>query len=99
MGFSGGCIFGNIALEMSDKDKKVAAFIKELFDEWTAKIHAVVKAAQRSKQVSADIPADVVAKHIIMALEGGIMLSRLEKSEKPLKTCLATLRVMIGLKS
>jgi len=99
MGFSGGCIFGNIALEMSDKDKRVSAFIKDLFDEWTAKIHVVVKAAQKTKQVTADIPADVLARHIIMALEGGIMLSRLEKREKPLKDCLATLRIMIGLKS
>jgi len=98
MGFSGGCIFGNIALEMSDKDKRVSAFIKDLFDEWTAKIHVVVKAAQKTKQVTAEIPADVLARHIIMALEGGIMLSRLEKREKPLKDCLATLRIMIGLK-
>lgn len=98
MGFSGGCIFGNIALEMSDKDKRVSAFIKDLFDEWTAKIHVVVKAAQKTKQVTAEIPADVLARHIIMALEGGIMLSRLEKREKPLKDCLASLRIMIGLK-
>jgi TetR/AcrR family transcriptional repressor of nem operon len=97
MGFSGGCIFGNIALEMSDKDKWVSAFIKDLFDEWTSKIHTVVKAAQKTKQVTAKIPADVLAKHIIMALEGGIMLSRLEKREKPLKDCLASLRIMIGL--
>ena len=98
MGFSGGCIFGNIASEMSDKDKRVAAFIRELFDEWIEKIRVVVKAAQKTGEVATDISADALARHIIMALEGGIMLSRLEKSEKPLKDCLSSLRVMIGLK-
>jgi TetR/AcrR family transcriptional repressor of nem operon len=97
-GFSGGCIFGNIAVEMCDKDKRVAAFIRGLFDEWTGKIREVVKAAQQAGQVTSDITADVLARHIIMALEGGIMLSRLEKREKPLKDCLASLRIMIGLK-
>jgi TetR/AcrR family transcriptional repressor of nem operon len=97
-GFSCGCIFGNMALEMSGKDKRVAVFIKDLFDEWTAKIREVVKAAQRSKQVTAEISADVLARHIIMALEGGIMFCRFEKSEKPLKDCIAALRAMLGLK-
>ncbi len=97
-GFSCGCIFGNISLEMSGKDKRVAAFMKDLFDEWTAKIRHVVKAAQRSKQVTSELSADVLARHIIMALEGGIMLSRVEKSGKPLKDCFASLRVLIGLK-
>jgi TetR/AcrR family transcriptional repressor of nem operon len=97
-GFAGGCIFGNIAVEMSDKDKRIAAFIRDLFDEWIGKIREVVKAAQRTGQVTSDIAAAVLARHIIMALEGGIMLSRLEKSEKPLKDCLASLRIMIGMK-
>lgn len=97
MGFSGGCIFGNIASEMSDKDKRVALFIKELFTEWTSKIGDVVKDAQRSGEISSDIPAALLGKHIIMALEGGIMLSRLEKSEKPLKECVASLRALLGM--
>ncbi len=98
LGFKGGCIFGNIASEMGDKDKRAAAFVKDLFDEWIEKIRRVVKAAQKTGEVASDISADVLARHIIMALEGGIMLSRLAKHEKPLKDCLSSLRVMIGLK-
>jgi TetR/AcrR family transcriptional repressor of nem operon len=98
MRFSGGCIFGNIAVEMSDRDKRVAHFIKDLFDEWIAKINTVVKAAQRQGQVTSELSANVLARHIVMALEGGIMLSRLEKNEKPLKECIASLIAMIGLK-
>jgi TetR/AcrR family transcriptional repressor of nem operon len=98
MGFSGGCIFGNIASEMSDKDKRVSAFVSALFDEWIEKIRKIVQAAQKTGAVTKDIPADALARQIVMSLEGGIMLSRLEKSEKPLKDCLKSLKIMIGLK-
>lgn len=98
LGFTGGCIFGNIAVEMSGKDKRVAGYIRELFDEWIDKIRVVVKAAQKTGEVSSDLPAEVLARHVIMALEGGMMLSRLEKSEKPLRDCISSLRAMIGLK-
>ena len=97
-GFSSGCIFGNMASEMGDKNKQVAAFVKDLFDEWIEKIRMVVKAAQKTGEVTSDISAEILARHIIMALEGGMLLSRLAKNEKPLKDCLSSLRVMIGMK-
>lgn len=70
-GFSGGRIFGNIASEMSDRDKHVSIFLNDLFEEWIEKIRVVVKAAQKTGEVAADVSAEVLAKHIIMVLEGG----------------------------
>ncbi|OQX09892.1 MAG: TetR family transcriptional regulator [Desulfobulbaceae bacterium A2] len=96
-GFDCGCIFGNIALEMSGKDPRVAAFVKGLFDEWTVKIREVVVAAQQVGQVTSQVAPEILAQQIIMSLEGGIMLAKLEKNERPLRDCLAALRVMIGL--
>lgn len=98
MGFSGGCIFGNTALEMGDKDENISAFVRGVFDEITEKVHKVVKAAQFTGQVRKDIAAGTLARHIVMAVEGGIMLTRLEKSERPLKDCVGSLRTLIGLK-
>ena len=98
MGFSGGCIFGNTALEMGDKDENLAAFVRGVFDELTEKVRKVVKAAQVTGQVRKDIAAGTLARHIVMAIEGGIMLTRLEKNEKPLKDCVDSLRTLIGLK-
>lgn len=98
MGFSGGCIFGNTALEMGDKDEKLSAFVRGVFDEITEKVRKVVKAAQVMDQVRKDIAAGTLARHIVMAIEGGIMLTRLEKSEKPMKDCVDSLRTLIGLK-
>jgi TetR/AcrR family transcriptional repressor of nem operon len=97
-GFVGGCLFGNAALEMSDKDRRMAALVGDVFGEWIKKIRNTVQAAQARGQVRDDLPADVLARHIVMTIEGGIMLARLEKSEKHLKDCLKSLRTLIALK-
>ena len=97
-GFVGGCIFGNTALEMSDKDERVSAFIERVFAEWTKKIRKVVESAQESKQVRDDISADILACSIVAGIEGGIMLARLGKDRKPLKDCLSSIKILIGLK-
>ncbi|MBI3016270.1 MAG: TetR/AcrR family transcriptional regulator [Candidatus Tectomicrobia bacterium] len=95
--FVGGCIFGNSALEMSDKDKQVAVFIDRVFGEWIERVRVAVRSAQSSGQIRCDLSAEAMARHIVMTIEGGIMLARLEKSEKPLKDCLNSLRTLIEL--
>ena len=97
-GFVGGCIFGNTALEMSDKDERVSAFIERVFAEWTKKIRKVVESAQESKQVRDDISADILACSIVAGIEGGIMLARLGKNKKPLRDCLNSMKTLLGLK-
>ena len=98
-GFVGGCIFGNTALEVSDKDKRFSSFVKDVFAEWIEKIREVVVAAQISGQVRNDIPTSALACHIVSSIEGGIMLARLRKNEEPLKDCLNSIKTMIGLKT
>ncbi len=96
-GFDSGCIFGNIALEMSRKDPRVANFIKGLFDEWTMKMRDVVCDAQQTGQVTSSVTPEILAQQIVMSIEGGIMMAKLEKNARPLQNCLASLRIMIGL--
>ncbi len=83
---------------MSDKDSKLTTLVNGVFNEWHEKIRLVVKAAQKTGQLRDDLPADSLARHIVMTIEGGIMLARLEKSEKHLRACLRSLRALIGLK-
>ncbi len=97
-GFVGGCLWGNVALETSDKDKGIAKVVSDAFDDWIGKIRITVKAAQNTGQIRNDLSADMLARHIVMTIEGGIMLARLKKSEKHLKDCLASLRKLIALK-
>ena len=91
-GFVGGCIFGNTALEMSDRDARFAKTIERVFDEWLAMLKDVVVAAQKAGEVRTDFSANDLAVQIVATVEGGIMLSRLKKNEEPMRHCLEILR-------
>ena len=91
-GFVGGCIFGNSALEMSDRDARFAKTIERVFDEWVAMLKDVVVAAQKAGEIRTDFSANNLAVQIVATIEGGIMLSRLKKNEEPMRQCLEILR-------
>jgi TetR/AcrR family transcriptional repressor of nem operon len=97
-GFVGGCIFGNTALEMSDSDPIFAGDIEKVFDEWIRRVAVAVSGAQKNGQIRTDIHSDALAKHIIATIEGGIMMSRLKKDERPMRECLETLRITLDLR-
>lgn len=96
MGFVGGCIFGNTALEMGDSESGFASFIENVFEEWVDKLQAVIVEAQSSGEVRSDIPAGVLAGHMVAAIEGGIMLSRLKKDAKPLRYSITAVRALLN---
>ena len=93
--FVGGCLFGNTALEMSDANTRYADCVSELFRQWTGRVAAVILAGQKAGQFRADIPAGDLAQVIVSTVEGGIMMSRLQKEEGPLKTCLDCLKTFL----
>jgi len=98
-GFVGGCIFGNTALEMTDFDPEFAGMIDRVFDEWISRVASVVAGAQKKGQIRADINDEALAKHIVATIEGGIMMSRLKKDERPMRECLDTLRITLDLRA
>lgn len=97
-GFVGGCIFGNTALETSDSDPALADIAGAVFDDWIARIAATVAAAQQRGQVRSEVSPRVLARQIVATVEGGIMMSRLKKDERPLRDCLQALRSTLGLR-
>lgn len=93
--FTGGCLFGNTALEMSDTNKQYADCVSNLFIEWINRLDVVIQAGQQKGEFRSDIPSLSLSQTIVSTIEGGIMLSRLRKEEGPLKNCLQTLFVFI----
>ncbi len=97
-GFVGGCIFGNTALEMGDQDPRFAKVIGEVFAAWAGKLERVIKEAQAAGEVRKDLPARILARHVVSTLEGCIMMARVGKDEQSFKECLKSIEVLIGLK-
>lgn len=93
--FVGGCLFGNTAIEMSDVSRQHSELVASVFDKWSNKIKKVILAAQTDGQIRDDMPARDLAEMVVATIEGGIMLSRLRKDERPLRICLDSLKELL----
>jgi TetR/AcrR family transcriptional repressor of nem operon len=95
--FIGGCIFGNTALEASETSPLFAGLVTDVFSDWTAKIEGKIAQAQHHQEIRSDLSSAELATMIVATLEGGIMQTRLLKSEAPLRVCLQTLRTLLDM--
>jgi len=73
--------------------------IKEVFRGWTEILAGVLREAQVSGELKVQIQPEVLAKHIVATIEGGIMMSRLSKNEDHLGDCLSSIRVLLGIEA
>lgn len=93
----GGCIFGNTALEMSDRSETYRDVIHSVFEEWRRVIRDVLESAVRSGDVRKDLDPEAMARHIVATVEGGIMVARASRNPADLKECLAVLAGLLGI--
>ncbi|MBN2467095.1 MAG: TetR/AcrR family transcriptional regulator [Deltaproteobacteria bacterium] len=96
--FVGGCIMGNMALEMSDSNDRFSAVVKDVFTRWEAVITGLLSEAQESGILKSGMAPAVLAKHIVATIEGGIMLARVSKNGGDLAQCLDSLRCYLGMR-
>ncbi|MBP7736160.1 MAG: TetR/AcrR family transcriptional regulator [Spirochaetes bacterium] len=97
-GFVGGCLFGNTALEMSDTDEEYAVLVREVFDRWVKILARHLREAGKLGQVPPGIKPEPMARHIVAAMEGSIMMARLYKREEPIVECIGYIEKLIGIK-
>lgn len=76
-----GCFAANAALEMSDADDAVRAEVDAAFAAIIRRFADVIRAAQAEGEVRKDVPAHVLAKLLMCAIEG---VRVLEKTSTPL---------------
>jgi TetR/AcrR family transcriptional regulator, transcriptional repressor for nem operon len=74
----GGCPVMNTAIDADDANPALRELAKEAIREWKAKIAGIVKMGLESRQIRADTEPRGVANVIVAALEGALMISRIE---------------------
>lgn len=90
-------MFGNTALELSDANDRITQLIREVFRGWTELLASVLREAQDAGDLKVQIQPEVLAKHIVASIEGGIMMSRLSKNGDHLRDCLGSIRLLLGI--
>jgi TetR/AcrR family transcriptional repressor of nem operon len=77
--FVGGCVFGNLAAELSDVHEGFRARLSELFSRWRARLSLALDEAQRRGEVTDACRPEAVAHFIVASLEGAMLLAKLTK--------------------
>jgi AcrR family transcriptional regulator len=82
---AGGCPILNTAVESDDAHPTLKAAAKTALNEWHASLRDLAERAEAAGEISLPMPADSLATMLVTALEGAVMVSKLQGSSKPLR--------------
>jgi TetR/AcrR family transcriptional repressor of nem operon len=91
IGFTCGCLIGNMAAELSDHSPIISAQLSAIFARWSGRVSACIKEAQVAGEIQSAADPDLLAAFVLNAWEGAILRSRIEKSERALQQFVQTL--------
>lgn len=74
----GGCPVMNTAIDADDGNPALRKLVQEAVQQWKARINRIVKAGIERGEIRADVEPRSIANIMIAALEGALMISRLE---------------------
>jgi TetR/AcrR family transcriptional repressor of nem operon len=83
---SRGCILGNLALEMSDMHDGYRQHLQGIFGQWRDLFQTTLEEMQAAGELAPNLDAAAFAMHSLSALEGGILLSKVQRDPLPLRT-------------
>lgn len=81
---SGGCPFGNLAIEMSDINEKFRTRLSAFFKRWEEAIEGCIREGIENGDFRNDINPTLAAGLILSQLEGAIMMAKTYKTLDPL---------------
>ncbi len=81
--YEGGCMIGNLCLEMADSDEEIRETINNIMSRFVRLIASCLEDAKARNELSSKSDSLELAEFIHCAWEGTIMHMRASKSEKP----------------
>jgi TetR/AcrR family transcriptional repressor of nem operon len=92
-----GCLFGNLALEMSGQDDQIRERIQQIFEEQIALVASAIQAAVASGEISPVADERHVAKSIVAQIEGLVLFAKLLNEPAELDPLLANSMSLLGI--
>jgi len=83
-GYTRGCLIGDLSIEAPGHSEALRQQLLAIYAEWTALFAAGIGDAQRSGELATDYPADELADFLLIAWEGAILRSKVERGRAPL---------------
>ncbi|RNC29866.1 MAG: Transcriptional regulator AcuR [Candidatus Dichloromethanomonas elyunquensis] len=90
-----GCLFGNLAVEMSEHDESFREKVKEVFENWTEKIKLVLLEMIKPSEPADFLKVEKLAQGIVAMLEGGILMMKSKQDINVLKDMTELVRYLV----
>jgi TetR/AcrR family transcriptional regulator, transcriptional repressor for nem operon len=91
IGFTCGCLVGNMAAELSDHSPIIAIQLSAIFLGWSGQVAECIRAAQVAGEIESNADPDQLAAFVLNAWEGAVLRARIEKADRPLRQFIQTL--------
>jgi TetR/AcrR family transcriptional regulator, transcriptional repressor for nem operon len=91
----GGCALLNTAVDADDGNVVLRELVHRAFGDWRARVAALVEEGVRSGEFRESCQPEEMADTIVSALEGGLLLSRLDGDRRALQNVRRSLDVLL----
>jgi TetR/AcrR family transcriptional repressor of nem operon len=81
---SGGCPLLNTAIDSDDSNPQLRTRARRALSSWLDRLQSIVEEGRRRGEVRSDVDSAKLATLIVSTLEGSLMVSRLQRNDKPL---------------
>ena len=88
--FCGGCPLGSLASELAENDSDARQELAVSYHRWQGAIQAGLTAMQSRGELSPDADPSRLAKALLSALQGGLLLGKTLRDSAPLEAALTT---------
>jgi TetR/AcrR family transcriptional regulator, transcriptional repressor for nem operon len=83
-GWRHGCLAGNMALEAAEHSELIRRRLSDIFAEWTPPFAQVIREAQMTGQIWADLNSEDAGAALLEAWHGAMLRMKVERSPAPL---------------
>ena len=95
LGCRGGCPIGSLGSELAEADTDARARVAASFRRWEGAIRSGLRGMQARGELGRGDP-DELALATLAALQGGLLLTQMQRSTKPLETALDAMLALIA---
>lgn len=93
---NGGCPIGSLGSELAETDPEARAQVAEGFKRWEATIQSGLREMHARGRLIPDTDPDTLALALLAALQGGLLLTQIERDTKPLEAALDAMLELIA---
>jgi TetR/AcrR family transcriptional regulator, transcriptional repressor for nem operon len=92
----GGCPIGSLGSELAEVDQQARADVAASFARWEAAIRWGLRAMHEAGRLAPDADAEALALATLAALQGGLLLTQLQRDTRPLEISLDAMLTLIA---